>query len=94
MVFCSQKDAVGQIQQAGNPRVEWLPFAFDTTLRNDPGTPKIHDVGFVGSLGLRATRAERLDLLGRLEGRHRLNDYRKPVFGEEMVRVTTSRASW
>lgn len=87
VVFCSQKDSVDQIRCAGNPHVEWLPFAFDTTLRSDPHAERIYDVGFVGSLGLQATKAERLELLGRLERRHRLNDYHRPVFGDDLVRV-------
>src|SRR5205823_881666 len=48
---------------------------------------KVYDVGFVGSLELPATRSERIDVLGRLERKYRLNDYRQPVFGDDMMRV-------
>lgn len=87
VVFCSQKDSIPGLEQAGLGRVEWLPFALDTTLRNEPETEKVYDIGFVGSLQLPATRDERVDVLGRLERKYRMNDYRVPVFGDDMMRV-------
>jgi hypothetical protein len=87
VVFSAQKDSVAALTAAGLTQVEWLPFAFDATLRNEPGADKVYDIGFVGSLDYPATRAERVDVLGRLERRYRLNDYRQPVFGDEMMRV-------
>jgi hypothetical protein len=87
VVFATQKDSVPALARAGISRVEWLPFAFDTTLRNEPQAEKVYDVGFVGSLESPATRAERLAVLGRLERRYRTNDYRRAAFGEDMMRV-------
>jgi glycosyltransferase involved in cell wall biosynthesis len=87
VVFSAQKDSVPALKHAGIKQVEWLPFAFDTTLRNDPRAAKVYDIGFVGSLELPATRAERVEVLGHLERKYRLNDYRRSAFGGDMMRV-------
>jgi glycosyl transferase family 1 len=84
VVFGTQKDAIPELCRAGLD-ARWLPFAFDTALKNDPDAEKIYDVGFVGNLDLPATRAERLDLLSRLERQYRMNDYRTSVYGDEMM---------
>jgi hypothetical protein len=86
LVFTAQKDSIPMLERAGH-RVEWLPFAVDTTLRNDPTVERIYDVGFVGSLDQPATRDERRAVLPRLERRYRLNDYRTPAFGDAMMRT-------
>jgi glycosyltransferase involved in cell wall biosynthesis len=87
VVFSTQKDAVPVLKAAGNARVEWLPFACDTSLASDPGAAKRYDVGFVGSLDLPATRDERRETLALLARRFHLNDYRIPVFRDDMMRV-------
>ena len=87
VVFYTQKDIGPVLRQAGLSQAEWLPFAFDATLRNDPDAERIYDIGFVGSLEQPATRAERVQVLARLEGKYRLNDYRRAAFGDDMMRV-------
>ena len=87
VVFCTQLDSIRSLRRSGIGRVEWLPFAFDTTMHNDPGAAKKFDVGFVGNLDLPPTRAERVEILGRLENKYRLNNYRQPAFGDDMLRV-------
>jgi glycosyltransferase involved in cell wall biosynthesis len=87
VVFAAQKDSVPFLKRSGMTQVEWLPFAFDTTLRNEPTAEKVYDIGFVGSLELPATRVERVEVLRHLERKYRLNNYRVPVFGDDMMRV-------
>jgi hypothetical protein len=87
VVFYTQKDIGSALRHAGLSQAEWLPFAFDTNLRNDPDTERVYDVGFVGSLEQPATRDERIHVLSCLERKYRLNDYRRPAFGDDMMRV-------
>lgn len=84
-VFCTQKDSRELLQQGGCPRVHWLPFAFDDTLKNDPSLEKVYDVAFVGNLDSPATREERLGILTEIEAKHRMNDYRTGCFGDGMM---------
>lgn len=86
-VFATQKDSVDLLRQHGCRNVRWLPFAFDTSLRNEPDLEKIYDVSFVGSLNQPATMVERRELLQALEPICRMNNYRQPVFGTDMVRL-------
>jgi hypothetical protein len=86
-VFTTMKDSVEVLRREGCRNVSWLPYGFDTSIRNEPEREKIYDVAFVGSLDLPNTKDERRDILGSLEGKYRLNDYRKPVFGDELIRT-------
>lgn len=85
VVFCTQKDSLPAIAAAGILNAEWLPFAFDTTLDDPAPQERRYDVGFVGSLDQPATQAERRHVLGLLEARYRMNDYRRAVYGTEML---------
>ncbi len=87
VVFCTQRDSVKFLKHAGISQAEWLPFGFDACLQSRPELEKLYDVAFVGSLNIPATRDERLALLSAIEGRYRMNEYRKPVFGNEMMEV-------
>ncbi len=87
VVLCSQRSAIADLERAGIRQVVWLPFAYDTTLMSDPTRDKLYDVAFVGSLNLPPSRRERSEILGRLAGRFRCNDYCTPVFGIDMMRV-------
>ncbi len=86
IVFCAQKGAVDALRDEGI-NTEWLPYAFDTTLVNDPGAEKHYEVAFVGSLNLPPSQGNRRAILAELERHFHLNDYRTPVFGDEMVRT-------
>jgi hypothetical protein len=87
VVFCTQKDSLPALVAAGISQAEWLPFAFDTTLEDPASQERRYDVGFVGSLDQPATQAERRQVLGALEARFRMNDFRRPVYGTEMLNV-------
>jgi hypothetical protein len=87
VVFCTQKDALPAIKAEGVPQAEWLPFAFDSTLEDPAPQERQYDVGFVGSLDQPATQVERRQVLGLLEARYRMNDFRRPVYGTEMLNV-------
>lgn len=86
-VFVTQENSVEPLKQAGCPNVSWLPFAFDTSISNNPALEKIYDVAFVGSLDLPKTKEERRAILESLEGKYKMNDYRKSVYGAEVNRV-------
>jgi len=86
-VFTTMKDSVAVLKKEGCRNVSWLPYAFDTTIRNEPECERIHDVAFVGRLDLPNTKDERRDILSSLDRKYRLNDYRKPVFGDDLMRT-------
>jgi hypothetical protein len=87
VVFCTQKDSLNGIAATGIQNVEWMPFAYDTSLEDPAPQEKRYDIGFVGSLDQPATKDERRKILGLLEARYRLNDFRRAVYGTEMLNV-------
>lgn len=87
VVFSSQRDVIPAILAAGATQVDWLPFAFDSTLENNPSADKRYDVGFVGSLDQPATREERCRILAAISAKFRMNDYQRPAYGAEMMRI-------
>ncbi len=49
-VFLAQREYVPHFLDAGCPRVSWLPLGCDPAMHGRIDTPKLHDIGFVGSL--------------------------------------------
>lgn len=85
-VFITSRDGERRLEQMGLRNVRWLPHAYDDTLLSPQPLERIYDVGFVGATNL-PTHARRRALLPQLAALHRLNDYQRPVFGEDMYRV-------
>ncbi len=63
-VFVAQREYIPQFLDAGCPRVYWLPLACDPAMHGTVETPKLHDIGFVGSLT--EHHVHRQEMLGRL----------------------------
>lgn len=85
VVFASQRDSVELLRAAGLKHVEWMPFGFDDSLGNHPDLPKEFDVAFIGSLREPATAERRKAVLDAIEPICRMNDFRRPCFGPDVV---------
>jgi hypothetical protein len=83
--FTAQRDFVPALRSTGHPQAHWLPLACDPEVHRRYDVPKRFDVGFVGATGGGYER--RRMLLGRLEQRYTLNDYRRSYTPAEMARV-------
>lgn len=85
-VFVSARDAYRDFTEAGCTNVHWLPFACDPHFHRDHYLERIYEVAFVGFTN-RPTQQKRRRLLDVLSQRYRMNDFRQPVFLEDMARV-------
>jgi spore maturation protein CgeB len=73
-VFLYQRNYVSQFRDHGDGAVHWLPYACDTELFYDRGTPRDLDVGMIGrSLGARSERDQTMAILC---SRYRVNEQR------------------
>lgn len=85
-LFVANKGCIDYYSQARNSLpVHWLPLACDPQVQRDMGLERIYDVGFVGATG--GQYDERTQALLHLEKRWKMNDFRRPYYGEEMAEV-------
>lgn len=82
-VFVAQREYITQFLDAGCSRVHWLPLACDPAMHGRVETPKLHDIGFVGSLT--EHHVHRQEMLGRLARRFDVHVER--AFLGEMARI-------
>ncbi|HEX9023091.1 MAG TPA: glycosyltransferase [Geobacteraceae bacterium] len=80
-VFIAQREYLPRFREV-NPNTHWLPLACDPEIHAKLDLPKIHDIGFVGSLALNPRRQM---LLKSLEEHASL--YYERCFWDEMARV-------
>lgn len=85
-VFVAHRGAVPHLQALRRAApVYWLPPCCDPVVHADQQLERIYDVGFVGQVS--SAYPERLQLLQAIEQKHRVNDYRRSYYREEMARI-------
>ena len=67
VVFVAQRAYIPAFRRAGHPSVHWLPLACDPDVHAKHALPKVHDIGFVGTINgdLNPRRVEMIELLKR-----------------------------
>jgi hypothetical protein len=84
-VFVAQRDYVPVYKRHADQVVTWLPLAYEPSHTQESG-PRMIDVGFVGGRGNKPGD-QRAQLLGALEKRFQMNDFRRPYLPDEMASV-------
>jgi hypothetical protein len=85
-LFVAHRTAVPHFAalRAGAPAY-WLPPCCDPAVHGDQGLERIYDVGFVGQVN--RSYPARVQLLEALEGKYRVNDFRRHYYRQELARI-------